>query len=166
VIGMWSVTGRSVLGVPTEVVSRAHRAQKAGEAEHASVITLLDWLSLVLPRWQLGPREGVVFLGVTSFLMSSMIVLGFVFWLELAQALVLLLFPFWLLFWMRTRLARRLMLVIEGAQDDRLSLAEAGAECVRRMTWHRTLVTALSIAAVAVTVLWGTLWAIMHPNGL
>ncbi|MFC0199128.1 hypothetical protein [Paracoccus rhizosphaerae] len=165
-IGMWSATGRSVLGVPSEVLARARAARAKGDIDGPAVIALLDWLSLVLPRWQLGPREGVVFLGVTSFLMSSMTVLGFVFWLELAQALVLLLFPFWLLFWMRTRLARRLMPVIEGAQDDRLSLAEAGAECARKMAWHRTLVTMLSIAAVAVTVLWGTLWAIMHPNGL
>lgn len=165
-IGMWSATGRSVLGVPSEVLARARAAQGKGDPEGAAVVTLLDWLSLVLPRWQLGPREGVVFLGVTSFLLTSLAVLGFVFWLELAQALVLLLVPFWLLFWMRTRLARRLMPVIDAAQDGRLTLADAGAEAARKLALHRALVTVLSILAVAVTVLWGTLWAIMHPNGL
>ncbi|WP_265500507.1 hypothetical protein [Paracoccus beibuensis] len=165
-IGMWSATGRSVLGVPSEVLARARAAQAKGDPEGAAVIMLLDWLSLVLPRWQLGPREGAVFLGVTSFLLTSLAILGFVFWLELAQAVVLLLVPFWLLFWMRARLARRLMPVIRAAHDGRLTLAEAGAEATRRMSWHRVMTTILSIAAVAVTVLWGTLWAIMHPNGL
>ncbi|WP_410216558.1 hypothetical protein [Paracoccus sp. (in: a-proteobacteria)] len=165
-VGMWSATGRSILGVPSEVVSHARAAQARGEYEGAAVITLLDWLSLVLPRWRLGPREGAVFLGVTSFLLSSLAVLGFVFWLELAQALVLLLVPFWLLFWMRVRLARRLFPLVEAAQEGRMPMDDAAAEAARRMTWHRRLVTLMSMVAVALTVLWGTLWTLMHPNGL
>jgi hypothetical protein len=165
-IGMWSATGRTVLGLPSEVLARARLSQAQGDAEGPAVITLLDWLSLVLPRWQLGPREGVVFLAVTSFLLSSMAVLGFVFWLELAQAAVLLLLPFWLLFWMRVRLARRLIPLVQAAQDGRMAPGQAATQAARLMTRHRALVTVLSIVAVTVTVLWGTLWAIMHPNGL
>ena len=103
-IGMWSVAGRSVLGIPTEVLARARASLAGDDAQGPAVITLLDWLSLLLPRWQLRPREGAAFLGFTSFLMTSLAVLGFVFWLEMAQALTLLLLPFWVLFWMRVRL--------------------------------------------------------------
>ncbi|MGZ3217388.1 hypothetical protein [Paracoccus sp. T5] len=165
-VGMWSATGRSVLGVPTEVLARASAAQAAGQAEGAAVITLLDWLSLVLPRWQLDTREGALFLAVTSFLLSSLAVLGFVFWLEMAQAMVLLLVPFWLLFWMRIRLARRLVPLVEAAQDGQMELSQVAARAVHLMSWHRRWVTLMSMVAIALTVLWGTLWAIMHPNGL
>nr|WP_162623866.1 hypothetical protein [Paracoccus saliphilus] len=165
-VGMWSATGRSVLGVPTEVLTRARTAQAAGQAEGAAVILLLDWLSLVLPRWRLGTREGALFLAVTSFLLTSLAVLGFVFWLELAQAMLLLLLPFWLLFWMRIRLARRLVPLVEAAQDDRMELSQAAARVAHLMVRHRRWVTLMSMVAVALTVLWGTLWAVMHPNGL
>ncbi|CAM3116857.1 hypothetical protein PANO111632_04120 [Paracoccus nototheniae] len=164
-VGMWSTTGRSVLGVPSEVLARAKATQAAGEGPGAAVITLLDWLSLVLPRWRLGPREGAVFLGVTSFLMTSLIVLGFVFWLEMAQALVLLLAPFWVLFWMRVRLARRLSPLIEAAQDARSPLPEVAQGVVRAMTWHRRWVTLLSMISVALAALWGALWSLLHPVG-
>ncbi|RJL00697.1 hypothetical protein D3P06_13205 [Paracoccus aestuarii] len=164
-LGMWSATGRSVLGVPTEVLTRARLAQSHGQSDGTAVITLLDWLSLVLPRWRLGPREGVIFLGVTSFLLTSLGVFGFVFWLEMAQALFLLLLPFWLLFWLRVGLARRLVPLIEAAQDGRADLSQAAEQAARRMVWHRRWVTLLSMVAVAVTVLWGTLWTLMHPNG-
>ncbi|MBO9457217.1 hypothetical protein J7376_18360 [Paracoccus sp. R12_1] len=166
VIGMWSVTGRSVLGVPTEVVSRAHRAQKAGEAEHASVITLLDWLSLTLPRWRLGPHEGAAFLGVTAFLLTSLAVFGFRYGLEMAQALTFLLTPFLILFWLRVRLAGRLIPLLDEAERGERPVASVGAEAVRLMIRHRRIVTMLAAAAVAVTALWGTLWGLMHPNGL
>ncbi|QBX35264.1 hypothetical protein E4191_11585 [Paracoccus liaowanqingii] len=164
-IGMWSAAGRTVLGVPSEVLARARSAQGEGEGQGPAVITLLDWLSLVLPRWRLGPREGAVFLGVTSFLMTSLIVLGFVFWLELAQALVLLLVPFWMLFWMRVRLARRLFPLIAAAQDGGAPVAEAALGVSRAMTWHRRWVTVLSMVSVALAALWGALWSVIHPVG-
>lgn len=165
-VGMWSATGRSVLGVPTEVLGRARSDLRAGRGETMAVITLLDWLSLVLPRWRMGPREGVVFLGVTSFGLTVLALMGFLFWLEMAQALFLLLFPFWLLFWMRHALARRLIPLIEDAQEGRASPEETATAAVRRMVRHRTWVLLLSMLAVAVTALWGTLWSLLHPNGL
>lgn len=164
-VGMWSATGRSVLGVPSEVLARARTAQGTGDAQGTAVITLLDWLSLILPRWHLGAREGVVFLGVTSFLMTSLAVLGFVFWLEMAQALTLLLTPFWVLFWMRVRLARRLIPLVHAAQEGRAPVAQAADDAARAMIWHKRFVTILSMVAVAVTALWGALWTVMYPAG-
>jgi hypothetical protein len=164
-IGMWSVAGRSVLGIPTEVLARARASLAGDDAQGPAVITLLDWLSLILPRWQLRPREGAAFLGVTSFLMTSLAVLGFVFWLEMAQALTLLLLPFWVLFWMRVRLARRLVPLVHAAQEGRAPVSQAAGNAARAMVWHKRFVTILSMIAVAVTALWGALWTVLHPVG-
>lgn len=165
-IGMWSATGRNVLGVPAEVLTRARQAQRGGDHEGAAVVTLLDWLSLSLPRWRIGQREGAVFLGVATFLLTSLAILGFGYGLEMAQALTLLLVPFAMLFWMRVLLARRLIPLMLAGQDGQRPVAGVGAEAVRQMLVHRRLVSGLSIAAVAATALWGTLWSLMNPNGL
>lgn len=165
-IGMWSATGRNVLGVPAEVLARARRAQTAGEPEAPAILALLDWLSLTLPRWRLGPREGAVFLAVSTFLLTSLAILGFGYGLEMAQALTLLLLPFLVLFWMRVGLARRLIPLLQAAETGERPVSGIGAEAVRQMQTHRRLVTTLSIAAVATTALWGTLWALINPNGL
>ncbi|MDN5569543.1 MAG: hypothetical protein L0G27_12500, partial [Paracoccus sp. (in: a-proteobacteria)] len=109
---------------------------------------------------------GAVFLGLTSFGLTSLAILGFVFWLELAQAMFLLLMPFWVLFWMRVRLARRVTPLIDAAQLGQLPLDQAARDAARKMTWHRRWITVLSMVSVLLTVLWGSAWAILHPNGL
>ncbi len=165
-VGMWSATGRSIMGIPSDVVARARAALAAGQGDDPSVLTLLDWLSLVLPRWRLGTTEGAVFLGLTSFGLTSLAVLGFVFWLELAQAMFLLLMPFWLLFWMRVRLARRVTPLVDAAQLAQIPPDKAARDAARMMTWHRRWITVLSMVSVLATVLWGSAWALLHPNGL
>ncbi len=165
-VGLWSATGRNIMGIPSDIVARARAALASGQGDDPAVMTLLDWLSLVLPRWRLGPTEGAVFLGLTSFGLTSLAVLGFVFWLELAQAVFLLLMPFWLLFWMRVRLARRVTPVVDAAQLGQIPPEKAARDAARAMTWHRRWVTVLSMVSVLATVLWGSAWAIMHPNGL
>lgn len=165
VIGTWSLTGRSVIGVPTEILSRARAALAEGQGNAPVVLHLLDWLSLVLPRWRLERREGAVFLAATGFALTSLAIMGIRYDLELALASFLLLFPFAILSWMRVALARRLMPVLEAAEQGAQPIPDAAAEAVRRMVIHRRLVTVLSMAAVAVTALWGALWSVIHPYG-
>ena len=165
VIGTWSLTGRSVIGVPTEIVSRARMAVQAGEGDSPAILHLLDWLSLLLPRWGIGAREGAVLLGLTGFVLTSLAIMGIGYALELALAAFLLLLPFAILFWMRVTLARRLMPLLEAAEQGARPIPDAAAEAVRRMVVHRRLVTILSMAAVAVTAMWGALWSLIHPYG-
>ncbi|RMC36532.1 hypothetical protein [Paracoccus alkanivorans] len=165
VIGMWSSSGRKIIGVPVEVLLRARHALSRDETDGPAMVALLNWLSLTLPRWRLGHREAVVILAATGFLMTSLAGLGFGYDLEMAQALTLLLLPFVILFWMRVRLARRLMPLLQDEHAER-QLPAVAAEVVRCMNWHRRLVTLLSILAVAITALWGVLWSLMHPNGM
>lgn len=165
VIGTWSLTGRSVIGVPTEILVRARAALADGQPDAPVVLHLLDWLSLVLPRWRLGAREGAVFLGMTAFALSSLAIMGIGYDLELALAAFLLLLPFAILFWLRVALARRLAPLLEAAERGAQPVPEAAAQAVRHMVVHRRLVTVLSMAAVAVTALWGALWSVVHRYG-
>ncbi|WP_198590302.1 hypothetical protein [Paracoccus zhejiangensis] len=158
---IWAGSGRAVLGVPSDVINRARR-----DPMGLPSLALLDWLTLALPRWQLDPREGVAFLALGSFLVTSLGVLGFGYGLELAQAVTLLSVPLLLLFLMRLRLARRLNPVLAGAQDGTVAPDEAAARVLKIIGWHRRWAFLLSMSAVAVTALWGTLWQLMHPNGL
>lgn len=164
-VGLWSAMGRTVIGVPADVLLRARRAQR-DEPEGTAVIVLLDWLSLTLPRWHMGRREGVVFLAVTAFLLTSLAIMGFRYDLEMAQALTLLLVPLLILFVLRLRLARKLIPMLEAGQLGEVPVADVGAVAVRSMSRHRHLVTILSIIAVMVAVFWGMWWMLLHPNGL
>ncbi|WP_374303926.1 hypothetical protein [Paracoccus sp. (in: a-proteobacteria)] len=165
VLGTWSLTGRSVIGVPAEIVSRARTAIQANEGESPLVLHLLDWLSLVLPRWHLGRREGAGVLAVTGFVLTSLAIMGFGYGLELALAAFLLLLPLAILFWLRIALARRLAPLLEAAERGATPVPDAAAEAVRRMVVHRRLVTVLSMVAVAVTAMLGALWSVVHPYG-
>ncbi|MFV0301928.1 MAG: hypothetical protein ACK5IP_13805 [Paracoccus sp. (in: a-proteobacteria)] len=158
---IWAGNGRAVLGVPSDVINRARR-----DPEGLPGLALLDWLSLSLPRWHLDRREGVAFLAISSFLLTSLAMLGFGYGLELAQAVTLLAVPLFLLFLMRLRLAQRLDPVLSGAHDGSVAPDEAAARALRMIGWHRRLAFALSMLAVAATALWGTIWQLMHPNGL
>ena len=160
-VAAWSITGRAVLGVPADVATRA-RAEPEGPAG----LLLLDWLSLTLPRWQVAPRDGVGLLAVGSFTLTMLAVLGFAYGREMAQALTLLLVPLAVLLLMRLQLARRLTPLLDSAQQGRITPGAAAAEAARLITRHRRWAFALSVAAVALTAVWGTIYRLMHPFGI
>ena len=159
----WTMAGRRCLGVPSDVIAAAGRPQP-GPWDDPAALTLLDWLSLTLPRWHLAPREGALLLGVGAFLLSALAVLGFGYGLEMAQALVLLILPFAALFALDLRLARRLGAVL-GRAEVGLPVNEAGAEAARLMRHHRRVGRALSVLSVAVTAFYGAVWMMAHPFG-
>ncbi|GLK64852.1 MULTISPECIES: hypothetical protein [Paracoccus] len=159
----WTMAGRRVLGVPWDVVAGAGRIT-SGPKDDPAAINLLDWLSLTLPRWRIDSREGAILLGMGSFLLTTLATLGFVYGLEMAQALVLLILPFALLFALDLRLARRLRQVLAQAEVGQ-PVNEAGAEAARLMRRHRVLILGLSILSVAVAAFYGAIWMITHPFG-
>lgn len=157
----WTLAGRAVLGVPMDVITRARRSP-----EGAPGVALLDWLSLNLPRWQVGPGDGVGLLAVAGFVLGALAVLGFAYGLEAAQALLLLVLPFAALLGLRLRLARRLLPVMMAAQTGETAPEEAAAQAVRAVIRHRRWASALSVLAVALTALWATIWGLAHPFGV
>lgn len=159
----WTMAGRRILGVPSDVISGAVGAEP-GPRDDPAALALLDWLSLTLPRWRIDRREGAILLGLGSFLLTTLAILGFGYGLEMAQALVLLVLPFALLFGLELRLARRLRAVLARAEVGQ-PVNEAGAEAARLMRRHRMVILAMSVLVVALTAFYGALWMILHPYG-
>lgn len=165
-VGVWMNSAREILGVPLHVMIVARKAQKSDEPEGPEVLRLLDWLSLILPHWQVSLREGVVILALASFCLTSLAVLGFGYDLEMAQALTLLLVPMHLLFWMRVRLARGLTPLLRAGNAETHPVKDIAAEVIRRMVWHRRGFMLLATLSGITTGLWAMIWSLMHPNGM
>ena len=163
---LWSMVGRNILGVPSEVIWRARQALRQEDQHQAALLNLLDWLSLTLPRWQLGKTEGAVFMALSTFALTCLGIAGFRYGLELAQAMTLLLVPFLLLFWLRYALARSLTRILFETQQTQESALKALPQIMQRIIWHRRFVTFLSILSVAVTAFWGAIWIALHPFGV
>lgn len=161
----WSVAGRRVLGVPADVIAAARKLPEGAAGDHPAALMLLDWLSLTLPRWRAGAREIAFLLGVGCFALSSLFVLGFVYRLEMAQALVLLILPFAALFAIELRLAGRMALVVAQAQSGQIAVDVAAGQAARAMGRHRLWVTLMSVLAVIVTAYRGAVWMVSHPLG-
>lgn len=159
----WTVAGRRIAGVPVDVVNAAARPDQPGTGDGAA-IALLDWLSLTLPRWRISGGGGAVLLGLAAFVLTSLGLLGFVYDLEMAQALVLLLLPFALVFAMELRLAHRLRAVLAEAERG-APIAQAACEAARMMRRHRLGFTLMSMLAVALAAFHGALWMLHHPFG-
>lgn len=136
-VTVWTMIGRNVLGVPPDVIRRVPRDPQGADTPEALV--LLDWLSLVLPRWRLEPTEAAWLLGIASFLASSLVLLGFAYGLELAQALVVMLLPVALNMLGGLRLASRLQIILAAAQAQQMTPNQAAAAAARLMGRHRAL---------------------------
>ncbi|SDE27213.1 hypothetical protein SAMN05421538_105117 [Paracoccus isoporae] len=162
----WSLAGRSVLGVPSDVLSRAGRALREDAASTpAEAAMLLDWLRLNIPRMRIGRRGGAVLTGLSCFGLTLLALLGFGYGLEMAQALSLILIPMALLFALRLRLAHHLRWVLEAAHLGQPA-REAAAQALRRINRYRTVHAVISVLSVMATALWASLWLLTHPNGL
>lgn len=163
---VWWRAGFHVIGVPLDVMVKAHRAFTTESEDRQAVLVLLDWLSLTVSRWQVGSGLGAISLGACCFILTSLGLLGFVYDLEMAQALTLLLLPLAIILWLRLRLARKLLRLIQDAQSEARPAIEVGGEAARKMVWHRRVVSLIAILAAVMAGAWGMLWALMHPNGM
>lgn len=161
VVAIWGDVGRRVLGVPTDVIRRA-RAEPYGYGG----LLLLDWLTLTSPRWQMGRIEGLLLLALAGFGLTSLLLLGFVYGLEMAQAISLIGVPLALLFALRLWLAQRVLPLMAHALEDRLPPDQAVALVLPPIILHGRIAMVLSILAGIIQAMWGSLWMLMHPNGL
>lgn len=135
---MWTMVSHWVLGVPYDLVLRAPQSEAAARDLDDAVRVHVNRLL------HIGERSGLWLLGFACFVLSALALLGFLYGLEMAQALFLLGFPMvlvWLLsHWTAARIA-----------EDGLR----GADLYRRLAWHRMLVQGLGLVSVFATALWG-----------
>lgn len=165
----WTWVSRGTLGVPKDIVSAARRSRRETPDEPrptAQEVLLLDWLSLTLPRWKVGPAEGAILFGLGCFILAVLAGLGFYWRLEMAQALTLLLVPLWFVLILRARLAARLRAMLTKAQAGSMPARTAAADAARGLVIHQWVTTALSVLAVLVTAFLGTIWMILYPFGI
>ncbi|WP_246032433.1 component of SufBCD complex [Thalassobius vesicularis] len=136
---MWSTTSHWVLGVPFDMVMRAARhegqAQDDLEAVVRANINRLLYISGVSGLW---------LLGLGFFFFTVLIMLGFVYDVQLAQAVFCLLFPLSMVGLMSLNTARRI-------RDEGL----AGPALRKRLTRHRIWVQVLGMVAIFMTTIWG-----------
>ncbi|MBF9059009.1 component of SufBCD complex [Rhodobacterales bacterium HKCCSP123] len=134
---MWSSLSHWVLGVPYHMVQRARRGDQATEADLRTLTEIntrriLDFVEI----------SGAAMVGSSAFVLTSLLVLGWGYGVEFAQALLLLVLPLILVAALTMRTAR--------------VLQESGFENLQvRLRNHRFAVQALGICFIFVTAFWG-----------
>ncbi len=136
---MWSTASHYVLGVPFDLVLRARRS--GGQAE----VDLEDLVRIHTNRLlYIGRVSGLWLLGLGCFFLTGLAILGFVYGLEIAQALFLLGLPMTLVGLLSLSTAR--LIQEEDARGEALR---------KRLTRHRLYVQMIGMVSIFVTALWG-----------
>jgi hypothetical protein len=136
---MWSTASHYVLGVPFDMVARARRAGGQSETDLEDMVRINTNRLLYIGR-----VSGLWLLGLGCFFLTGLAVLGFVYRLELAQALFLLGLPMSLVGLLSLSTARLIQ-----TEDAR------GALLRKRLTRHRLYVQIIGMISIFVTALWG-----------
>lgn len=140
----WSSTSHWVLGVPFDMVLRARR-QGGQAAQDLVTLTRVNVSRLLV----IGRDAGIVLAVFVSFVLTSLVVLGFGYGIEFAQAVALLLVPLSFVALLSLRAAARLEPVLAGEPT-----AETIAQILSR---HRIMVQAVGVIAITGTAMWGML---------
>jgi len=135
----WSMASHYVLGVPFDLVVRARRL--GGQAEddlHTLARINVNRLLYI------GHVSGMWIAGIAGFLLTGLVLLGFIYRIELAQAVFCLVFPMMLLGLLSLRTAR---LIAAGDSE--------GPALQRRLMRHRMATQGIGMVAILLTSLWG-----------
>lgn len=135
----WSMASHWVLGVPYDMVLRARKhGDRMTEDMEAMVrinVNRLLYISHVSGMW---------IAGFSSFLVTSLALVGFYYRIEFAQAVFCLLFPLLLVGLLSLRTAHKI------ADGD-----HQGEVLFRRLHWHRVATQAIGMISILFTSLWG-----------
>ncbi|MEM6939245.1 MAG: component of SufBCD complex [Pseudomonadota bacterium] len=136
---VWSTTSHWVIGVPYDMVIRARR-----HGEQAQV-DLEDMVRINVNRLlYIAQISGLWLAGFTCFILTMLMLLGFVYGLEFAQAVFLLALPLSAVGMLTLSTAR--VIRGEGATGERL---------FKRLNRHRLYTQIIGMIAIFVTALWG-----------
>jgi hypothetical protein len=142
---LWSSTSHWVLGVPYDLIQRAKRQG----GDH-----LLDMETLVRINVNrilyIVNTAGLWLVGLTAMLVSGLLVLGFAYHIEFAQAVACLLVPMCLVGALTIRTATR----IYAGENT-------GDVLFRILSRHRLSTQVIGMFAIFITSMWG-MWQNMH----
>lgn len=136
---MWSTASHWVLGVPYDMVHRARRVGGQAEQDLEDIVRVNISRMLYITR-----VSGLFLLAFVSFLLTSLVLLGFVYEVEFAQALFLLGFPMTIVGVISLTIARRI---------DRDNIT--GEDLRRQLTYSRLFTQMIGAVSIFVTALWG-----------
>ena len=139
---LWSSTSHWVLGVPWDMAQRA-RKEESGQG----VIDFEDLVRIYTNRiLYIVETSGLLVAGFVCFILTVLVLMGFVYRHEFAQAVFLLGFPMSLIALMSIRTARRI-------QRDNLR----GEALYKLLFRHRMITQVVGIISIFVTAVWGML---------
>ncbi len=142
---LWSTASHWVIGVPFDMISRARRQGGQVQADLETLVRINVERMLYISR-----SAGIWLIGLVAFLLTVLIVLGFYYNVEFAQALLFLLGPVTILMLLSLRTAVK----IEAGENN-------GEALHRRLFRHRISTQFLGMVAIFVTSLFG-MWQNMH----
>jgi ABC-type protease/lipase transport system fused ATPase/permease subunit len=146
---LWSSASHWVLGVPFDMVVRARK--QGGQAAQ----DLHDLVGINTRRMLfIAHVSGLWLIGFTTFFITVLIVLGFVYGIEFAQAVVMLAAPMTLVWALALRTARSI--------NARLLEGEA---LYRTLGRHRMTIQGIGMMSIFFTSLWG-MWQNMQVFNL
>lgn len=133
----WSTASHYVLGVPFDMVARA--AKHGGEAEQ----DLQDLVRINANRLTYIADEAGTWLTVfSSFMITGLVMMGFVYDVEFCQALSLIMLPMLIIFALSIRNARR-------------ARALSGEALRKLLKGHRLAIQVLGMVSILVSSMWG-----------
>ncbi len=144
---LWSSASHWVVGVPYDMIRRAAQDDEAALADMRTLAHVHARRLLYI-----ADRTGLVATAFSFFLVTTLALLGFVYRIEFAQAVLLLFLPMVVVGWLALRAARR----VEG-----LEVEDLGNLLVRT----RRMVQGVGIVSIFVTSMWG-MWVNLNANVL
>ncbi|QUJ77633.1 component of SufBCD complex [Sulfitobacter albidus] len=136
---VWSTTSHYVLGVPFDMVLRAKRHEGQYEADLEDLVRINTNRLLYIAQ-----MSGLWLAGFACFFLTMLVLLGFVYGNEFAQALTLLGVPLSLVGLLSLSTAR--LIREEDARGERLR---------KRLMRHRLYTQIIGMISIFVTALWG-----------
>ncbi len=137
---LWSSASHWVMGVPYDMITRARR--QGGGATAEDVDTLVGiYVRRILDITRVA---GLWLVGIATFFLSALAILGFYYRVEFAQAVFLLSAPMTLVGALSISTARRI-----SASGDQ------GAALWKHLMRHRMMVQGIGVVAIFVTAMWG-----------
>ncbi|MBL4927486.1 component of SufBCD complex [Fuscibacter oryzae] len=136
---MWSSASHWVLGVPWDMITKAQR--QPGQAQTDA----LDLTRINIDRMlDIIETSGLWLMGFAAFMITGLGMLAFWYWVEFAQALLLLVAPLGILVMMSVRRARKVRLLLDQWPVVYIQLRN-----------HRILVQLLGMISIFITSMFG-----------
>lgn len=136
---LWSSASHWVLGVPWDMITKAQRQTGQAQAD------VLDLTRINIDRLlDIIETSGLWLMGFAAFMITGLAMLAFWYWVEFAQALLLLVAPLGILLMLSVRRARKVRLVLDQWPVVYIQLRN-----------HRIFVQLLGMISIFVTSLFG-----------